>query len=78
MTPADTTSIAPFFIVRDLQSAHSFYRDLLGFEIIFEGPTGDPFFGVVRRGGAMIMLKDVGEAPLPNCQRELPPVGTLT
>jgi catechol 2,3-dioxygenase-like lactoylglutathione lyase family enzyme len=78
MTPADTTSIAPFFIVRDLQSALSFYRDLLGFEIIFEGPMDDPFFGFVRRGGAMIMLKDVGEAPLLNCQRELPPVGTLT
>ncbi len=70
ISPADISSIAPFFIVRDLTSALAFYRDRLGFEIIFEGPADDPFFGIVRRGGAMIMLKDVGVAPLPNCQRE--------
>ena len=30
----------------------------------------DPFFGIVCRGGAMIMLKSVGVAPLPNYKRE--------
>jgi hypothetical protein len=28
------------------------------------------FFGIVRRGRAMIMFKDVGVDPLPNCARE--------
>jgi catechol 2,3-dioxygenase-like lactoylglutathione lyase family enzyme len=62
--------ISPFFIVRDLATALSFYRDRLGFEVTFEGPDDDPFFGIVRRGGAMILLKDVGVEPLPNCRRE--------
>ncbi len=78
MTQADISSMAPFFIVWNLPSALSFYRDRLGFEIIFEGPADDPFFGIVRRGGAMIMLKDVGVAPLPNHKRVLAPAGTLT
>jgi catechol 2,3-dioxygenase-like lactoylglutathione lyase family enzyme len=70
MTQADISGISPFFIVRSLPSALSFYRDRLGFEIIFEGPADDPFFGIVRRGSAMIMLKDVGVDPLPNYKRE--------
>ena len=70
MTPAEISGISPFFIVRDLASALAFYRDRLGFEIVFAGPADDPFFSIVRRGGAMIMLKDVGVDPLPNCQRE--------
>src|SRR5258708_4867061 len=41
------------------------------FEITFQEPADEPFFGIVRRGGAMIMLKDVGEDPLPNHKREL-------
>jgi len=70
MTQAEISSISPFFIVRQLSSAISFYRDRLGFEIVFEGPADDPFFGIVRRGGASIMLKDVGVDPLPNYKRE--------
>jgi catechol 2,3-dioxygenase-like lactoylglutathione lyase family enzyme len=70
MIQADISGISPFFIVRNLPSALSFYRDRLGFEIIFEGPADDPFFGIVRRGSAMIMLKDVGVDPLPNYKRE--------
>jgi hypothetical protein len=38
--------------------------------VIFEGPADDPFFGIVRRGGAMIMFKDLGVDPLPNYGRE--------
>ena len=71
MTPAEISSISPFFIVSSLPSALSFYRDKLGFEIIFEGPAGDPFFGIVRRGGGMILLKDVGVDPMPNCTRDV-------
>ena len=47
-----------------------FYRDQLGFDITFQEPADDPFFGIVCRGGAMIMLKSVGVAPLPNYKRE--------
>jgi catechol 2,3-dioxygenase-like lactoylglutathione lyase family enzyme len=70
MNKADISSIAPFFIVQDLAAALSFYRDRLGFDITFQGPADDPFFGIVCRGGAMIMLKVVGVDPLPNYKRE--------
>src|SRR5437764_7364820 len=43
-----------------------------GFEITFQGPDPDDiFFGIVRRGGATIMLKDVGVDPLPNYKRDV-------
>jgi catechol 2,3-dioxygenase-like lactoylglutathione lyase family enzyme len=70
MTEPEISSIAPFFIVQNLAAALSFYRDQLGFDITFQTPPDDPFFGIVRRGGAMIMLKDVGIDPLPNYKRE--------
>lgn len=66
MTSPDMGGISPFFIVRDAATALAFYRDRLGFEVTFEGFGDDLFFGIVRRGGAMIMLKDVGVDPLPN------------
>ena len=69
-TKPEISGIAPFFIVRDLDAALSFYRDGLGFDIMFRGPADDPFFGIVNRGRAMIMLKDVGVDPLPNCKRK--------
>ena len=71
MTSPDITGIAPFFIVKSVPTALSFYRDRLGFEITFQGPDPDDiFFGIVQRGGAMIMLKDVGVDPLPNHKRD--------
>ncbi len=70
MTSAAISSAAPFFIVQDGAAALSFYRDLLGFEITYQEPSDDPFFGIVCRGGAMIMLKSVGVDPLPNYRRE--------
>ena len=49
-----------------------FYRDRLGFEVTFEGPAPDDiFFGIVRRGGAQILVKSVGVAPLPNYKRDV-------
>ena len=49
-----------------------FYRDRLGFEITFQGPAPDDiFFGIVRRGGAQILMKDVGVPPVPNCTRDI-------
>jgi catechol 2,3-dioxygenase-like lactoylglutathione lyase family enzyme len=71
MTPAAISGISPFFIVADVPAALSFYRDMLGFEITFRGPTPEnEFFGIVRRGGAMIMFKALDVEPLPNYNRE--------
>ena len=68
----DITGIAPFFIVRDVPAALAFYRDRLGFHVTFQGPhPADVFFGIVERGGAMIMLKAVSVDPLPNCTRDV-------
>ena len=72
MATPDISAIAPFFIVRDVPAALSFYRDRLGFEVTFQGPEPDDiFFGIVQRGGAMIILKDVGVDPMPNCTRDV-------
>lgn len=56
MTRTEISGISPFFIVQDAAAALSFYRDRLGFEITFQEPADDPFFGIVCRGSAMIML----------------------
>jgi len=67
----DISGIAPFFIVKSVPAALSFYRDRLGFDVTFQGPEPDDiFFGIVERGAAMIMLKDVGVDPLPNYKRD--------
>jgi catechol 2,3-dioxygenase-like lactoylglutathione lyase family enzyme len=67
----DISGIAPFFIVKSVPAALSFYRDRLGFDVTFQGPDPDDiFFGIVERGAAMIMLKDVGVDPLPNWKRD--------
>lgn len=70
MARSEIGGVSPFFIVRDLPSSLAFYRDRLGFEVTFQEPADEPFFGIVRRGGAMIMLKDVGVDPLPNYRRQ--------
>src|SRR5213075_2464795 len=72
MTKPEISSIAPFFIVKSVSAALSFYRDQLGFDIEFQGPTDDDiFFGIVQRGGAMIMLKAVGVDPVPKYTRDV-------
>ena len=66
------SGIAPFFIVKDVPATLAFYRDRLGFEVAFQGPEpNDIFFGIVRRGAAMIMFKAVGVDPVPNCTRDV-------
>jgi catechol 2,3-dioxygenase-like lactoylglutathione lyase family enzyme len=58
---------SPLFIVRDVPTTLAFYRDNLGFEVTFQGPEPDDiFFGIVQRGRAMIMFKDVDVDPVPN------------
>ena len=74
------SAISPFFIVANVPAALAFYRDVLGFEITFRGPTPeDEFFGIVRREGATIMFKALGAIchgkevnvePVPNYSRE--------
>jgi len=61
MTRPAISGISPFFIVANVPATLSFYRDMLGFEVTFRGPTpDDEFFGIVRRDGAMIMFKALG------------------
>ena len=79
MTPT-ISAIAPFFIVANVPAALAFYRDKLGFEITFRGPSPeDEFFGIVNRGGATIMFKALGAIcdgkevlvePIPNFGRK--------
>ena len=79
MTPT-ISDITPFFIVANVPATLSFYRDKLGFEVIYRGPSPeDEFFGIVRRDGAIIWFKALGEIvdgkevhvdPVPNFGRE--------
>lgn len=63
---------APLFIVRDVPASLAFYRDQLGFDVTFEGPGPDDiFFGMVERGRAMFMFKDVDMDPVPNHTRDI-------
>ena len=72
MKQAEVSAISPFFIVRHVPTSLSFYRDRLGFEITFQGPSPDDiFFGIVRRGGAQILMKAVGVDPVPNYTRDI-------
>ena len=72
MTRAAIVGIAPFFIVKNVPATLAFYRDRLGFVVTFEGPVpSDIFFGIVQRGGAMILFKDVGVDPVPNYTRDI-------
>lgn len=79
MTRATISGISPFFIVADVPATLAFYRDMLGFEVTFRGPTPeDEFFGIVQRDRAMIMFKALGAIsdgrevvvePVPNYKR---------
>jgi len=69
MSRATISHISPSFIVRNVPASIAFYRDKLGFEVEYQAPEIDPFFGIVVRGGAMLMVKAVGVDPLPNTQR---------
>jgi len=72
VTKPEISGIAPFFVVNDVPAALAFYRDRLGFEVTFQGPEPDDiFFGIVRRGAAMIMFKGVGVQPVPNYTRDV-------
>lgn len=71
MTRPAIGGISPFFIVGDMAATLAFYRDDLGFEVTFlaESPD-DPYFAIVERDRAMILLKSVEAPPLPNPKRD--------
>jgi len=72
ITKTEISGIAPFFIVRNVPIALAFYRDRFGFDIVFQGPNEDDiFFGIVKRGAAMIMMKEAGVEPVPNYTRDI-------
>jgi catechol 2,3-dioxygenase-like lactoylglutathione lyase family enzyme len=72
MIQTEISGIAPFFIVKNVPDSLAFYRDRLGFAITFQGPAEDDiFFGIVERGGAMIILKSIGVDPVPNYTRDI-------
>ena len=64
-------SISPFFIVKDLQVSISYYIERMGFQLDFQGPEEDPFYGKVSRDGIGIMLKAIlpDVLPCPNHTR---------
>ena len=58
--------------MKNVPATLAFYHERLGFDITFQGPEPDDiFFGIVQRGAAMIMFKDVGVAPVPNYTRDI-------
>lgn len=71
MPRAVLTSIAPFFIVRDVAPAIGFYRDALGFELRLLAPQEEPFFAILARDGVSLMVKAIlpDVPPRPNPER---------
>ena len=63
--------VAPLFIVRDVVPAVAFYEDRLGFAVTFLGPDDDPYFAMVERDGARVLLKAIAPdvPPTPNPSR---------
>ena len=58
-------SLRPNFIVKDLKTSITYYRERLGFQLDFQGPDGGPFWAGVSRDGIGIMLKAVAPDVLP-------------
>jgi len=70
-TQAQLGFIAPFFIVRDVMPSIAFYKDRLGFEVMFLGPDDGPYFAMLSRDGVRLMLKAISR----RCSRPQTPVG---
>ena len=63
-------TMGPYFIMSDVGRSLPFYRDGLGFEIIYQLDDPNTFFAVLRRDGAMLFLRSRHDVdPLPNPQR---------
>ena len=68
-TPENLTSINPFFIVGNLNTAIACYIERMGFHLDFQGPEHDPYYGRVSRDGIGIMLKAILPDVLPRPNR---------
>ena len=62
-------SINPFFIVENLQASIAYYIERLGFQVDFQGPDEEPYYGRVSRDGIGIMLKAIVPDVLPRPNR---------
>jgi len=61
---------SPFFIVSDIAASLAHYSGKLGFDLRYLSPDDAPFFAIVGRGSAQLMLKAIeGVDPLPNSVR---------
>jgi catechol 2,3-dioxygenase-like lactoylglutathione lyase family enzyme len=70
MTRPNIQGISPFFVVGNVDRTVAFYREKLGFETRFQQPVRDPFFAIIGRDGAQLLVKsDKGVSPLPNPKR---------
>ncbi len=70
MTRPNMSGISPFFIVSNVDETIAFYGEKLGFETRFREPDQNPFFAIIGRDGAQILVKsDTDASPLPNCKR---------
>ena len=61
----------PLFIVADIAKSVAHYEERLGFDCRMQAPPEKPFFAIVGRASAQIMLKAIAPEvpPLPNTQR---------
>ena len=67
--PGNLASINPFFIVGNLSASIACYIERMGFQLDFQGPDGDPYYGRVSRDGIGIMLKAIVPDVLPHPNR---------
>src|ERR1700751_1347485 len=59
-----TQAISPFFIVSNVDQTIAFYRDKLGFETRLREPAQDPFFAIICRDGAQLLVTSKGHPRL--------------
>jgi catechol 2,3-dioxygenase-like lactoylglutathione lyase family enzyme len=58
-------AIRPCFIVKDLQASIAYYIERMGFQLDFQGPADDVYYGQVSRDGIGIFLKTILPDVLP-------------
>jgi len=70
MIKSKTTAMSPCLIVRNVEQTMAHYCGKLGFEATFVEPTADPFFAVMCRDEAQLLVKALKDvAPIPNVSR---------
>jgi catechol 2,3-dioxygenase-like lactoylglutathione lyase family enzyme len=70
MTRPEIGAISPCFIVSNVDQTIALYCGKLGFETRLREPDKDPFFGIIGRDRAQILIKsDKDVSPLPNHKR---------